>query len=384
MLHIHVIDELKIGGAQTHLITMLREVSERQEINHRVVTLFGDGELSGQIREFGIPVDVLDLRPLLKSYRFFSAVRELRALFCKWQPDLVEAHLTWSRLLGLYAAALSGVPGRIGFEQGDLYLNSLAFRMANFVLQVYAQKIFVCSEALAEWVHHTHWISRSRLHVLHNCVDLHRFKPKNGAIQEINFAGNPTIFATVGTLGRGVNKRIDISIRALALARAAGANVSLVICGDGEQKSEWEALTAELNLMPHVRFLGSRLDIPSVLQACDVFCHAAVWEPFGIVAIEAMATGLPAILPRSGGIQEILRGGEGGLLYDALDPLALAEAMFHLATNPESRKEMGAAARRVVEREFSADRYMQRLYEMYEIYGTEDGCEVPNARAAHA
>jgi glycosyltransferase involved in cell wall biosynthesis len=381
MLHIHVIDELKTGGAQTHLITMLREVAGRRDIEHRVVTLFGDGELSGQIRDLGISVDVLDLRPFLKSYRFFAAVRELRTLFGKWRPDLVEAHLTWSRLLALSAAALSGVPKRIGFEQGDLYMNNWKFRTANFVLQAYAQRVVVCSEALADWVHRTHGISRSRLCVLHNCVDLARFRKTGALAPSFNFVGRPTIFATVGTLGRGVNKRTDISIRALASARSAGANVALVICGDGEQRSELEELAAKLDVTSHVKFLGTCSDVPSVLRACDVFCHAAPWEPFGIVAIEAMAIGLPVILPKSGGIQEILRGGEGGLLYEALNHEALAQAMGQLAANRQLCEEMGVAGRRIVEQEFSAERYMQRLYEMY---GIDAVCKERKGLGAHA
>jgi glycosyltransferase involved in cell wall biosynthesis len=364
MLHIHVIDELRVGGAQTHLITMLREV-RRRDIKHRVVTLFGDGELSAHIRKLGIPVDVLDIRNHLKKRRFLAAVDELKELFQKWRPDLVEAHLTWSRLLALYAAARCGVPRRIGFEQGDLYMNSWKFRLANFLMQIYAQHIVVCSEALGDWSHSTHGISRSRLRVLHNCVDLTRFWPTGTPAHSFHFAGNPTVFATVGTLGLGVNKRVDISIRALACARGNGANIALVICGDGEQRPDLERLAADLKITAHVRFLGTCSDVPSVLRACDAFCHAAPWEPFGIVAIEAMAIGLPVILPKSGGIQEILQDGDGGLLYEAVNHEALARSMVELASNPKLRREMGDAGRKNVEQNFSSDYYMQRLYELY-------------------
>src|SRR6201986_2633744 len=95
MLHIHVIDELKTGGAQTHLITMLRQVADRRDIEHRAVMLFGDGDLSCQIPDLGIPVDILYLRPFVKIYRFSAAVQELRTLFEKWPPRLVDAHLSW-------------------------------------------------------------------------------------------------------------------------------------------------------------------------------------------------------------------------------------------------------------------------------------------------
>jgi glycosyltransferase involved in cell wall biosynthesis len=289
----------------------------------------------------------------------------------------VEAHLTWSRFLALFAAWRCGVPKRIGFEQGDLYMNSWKFRVANFILQSLAHRIVVCSEALGQWAHSTHGIFRSKLLVLHNCVDLTRFRPEGSATRDIGFRAGETVFAAVGTLGRGVNKRMDVCIRALAAARRAGANVALVICGDGEQRQELEQLAGALGVSQHVKFLGTRSDVPAVLRGCNAFCHAAPWEPFGIVAIEAMAMGIPIIVPDSGGIREILGTGEGGMLYPALDHEALARAMVDLASDPRLRKSMGAAAREVVEQQFSVQRYIARLYD---AYGLDLG-EVPSATA---
>jgi glycosyltransferase involved in cell wall biosynthesis len=175
------------------------------------------------------------------------------------------------------------------------------------------------------------------------------------------------VFCAVGTLGRGVNKRMDVCIRALAGARSEGANVALVICGNGEQRGELETLASSLGIASGVRFLGTRSDVASVLRACDVFCHAAPWEPFGIVAIEAMAVGLPIVVPDSGGIREILENGEGGLLYAALDHQALGQAMVRLAEDHSLRKSMAAAGRRVVEERFSVQHYLSNLYQAYGI-----------------
>jgi glycosyltransferase involved in cell wall biosynthesis len=367
VLHIHVIDELKTGGAQTHLITMLREAVTFPGIQHHVVCLFGDGELSEEIRRLGIQVHILDLRPYLRKRRFMAAVAELQKLIETTRPDLVEAHLTWSRLLALFAAWKANVPLRIGFEQGDVYMNSWKFRAANFVAQLFAHRIVVCSEALGDWVQRTHGISRSKLLVLHNCVDTARFSPDGPRANDIVFPVGTTVFCAVGTLGRGVNKRVDVCIRALASARAAGAKVGLVVCGDGEQRPDLENLALALGVASDVKFLGTRSDVASVLRACDVFCHAAPWEPFGIVAIEAMAAGLPIVVPNAGGIREILNSGKGGLLYPALDDRALGRAMVALAHDLGLRKSMKAAGRRIVEEKFSVQHYLTTLYQAYGI-----------------
>jgi glycosyltransferase involved in cell wall biosynthesis len=365
MLHIHVIDELKIGGAQTHLVTLLREAVKHHGIEHCVVCLFGDGELSGEIRGLGIPVHVLDLRAHFREGRFFAACSELRGLFVRLNPDVVEAHLTWSRFLALFAAWRARVPLRIGFEHGDLYLNSWKFRAGNFITQLFAHRIVVCSEALAGWVRRTHGTFPSKLVVMHNCVDLTRFSENGPRAKDIAFAPVTTVFCAVGTLGAGVNKRVDICIRALAAARREGADVALVVCGDGGQRVMLAELASSLGISAHVKFLGTRSDVAAVLRSCHVLCHAAPFEPFGIVALEAMAVGLAIIAPNSGGIREIVKDGVNGLLYHCLDHGALAKAMLTLAGSPNIRQSMGAAGLRMAQEEFSVQRYLADLYRMY-------------------
>jgi glycosyltransferase involved in cell wall biosynthesis len=367
VIHIHVIDELKTGGAQTHLITMLREAVGFPGIEHHVVCLFGDGERSREIRSLGIPVHVLDLRPYLRNRKYLAATARVQALIVMLEPDLVEAHLTWSRFIALFAAWRAKVPLRIGFEQGDLYMNSWKFRIANFIAQFFAHRIVVCSEALGVWVRRTHGVSRSKLLVLHNCVDLAHFSPDGPKAIDVVFPRGTTIFCAVGTLGRGVNKRVDICIRALATARCAGAQVGLVVCGDGDQRNELESLALSLGVASDVRFFGTRSDVASVLRACDVFCHAAPWEPFGIVALEAMAAGLPIVVPDSGGIREIVDTSEAGLLYPPLDDRALSQAMIMLAHDLSLRASLKAAGRRIVEERFSVQRYLDSLYHEYRI-----------------
>ena len=139
--------------------------------------------------------------------------------------------------------------------------------------------------------------------------------------------------------------------------------------GDGEQRRELELLTRDLGVQDAVRFLGTRQNVPDVLAACDVFSHAAPFEPFGIVSIEAMAMSLPVILPNSGGIRETIDNGRTGLLYPALDYLELANHMALLHYDRARRQIMGEQARAHVEKQFSVTSYVRRLYDFYGAAG---------------
>lgn len=379
-LVVHVIDELKVGGAQTHLATMLVEsLRAFPDVRHRVVSLFGDGPIGHQIRDLGVDVDLLDLRPHFARGRFGAAAGELRGRFRRLRPDVVEAHLTWSRLLGLFAAWRAGVPVRIGFEQGDIYLRSWKFRVANFVGQVLARRIIACSQTLADWDRRIYGFSARRLVVMPNCVEPSRFGPGVEVVspESLGLPEGNLAFVAVGTLGRGVDKRTDVLVRAIAAVRARGAAVGLIVCGDGERRGELEALADSLGVGAFVKFLGTRDDVPRVLAGCDVFCHAAAFEPFGIACIEAMASGLPVVVPESGGIREAVEPGVTGLVYPPLDVARLADAMRALHDDPALRRTMGQAARRAAVAQFSVEVYVRKLHDLYGLGKPRSGEAVP-------
>lgn len=240
---LHIIDELRIGGAQTHLLTMLRAAKRSYDVDHRILSLSGDGQIGDQIRSLGIPIEILDMSGLLKEKKFINAIKVLKDVIAKVQPDIVEAHLTWSRLLGLWAARSKGVRKRIGFEHGDIYFNSWKWRAANFVGQFFADEIIVCSQALASWVHNTHGVLSSKMKVFYNCVDPEAFcRPDNSGDErrKLGIPDSAVAFCAVGTLGGGVNKRMDVCIDAFSRIRKSGVNAVLVICGDGPMRGKLE------------------------------------------------------------------------------------------------------------------------------------------------
>lgn len=364
---VHIIDEMKLGGAQTHLITMLMQLQRDYDYHHTVIGLLGEGPIVERLRDLGIDVIVLDLGDDFTHRRFDKSVNTIRKLLIDLKPDLVEAHLTWSRILGLLAARLAGIDKRFGFEHGDIYMNSLKFQVANYLSQLYINDIIVVSDALRQWVHETHYIHNRKMRILHNCVDTTKFYPDVPPADDIKAlkSADNMLFAMVGTLGSGVNKRVDVGIRATAYARDQGANVQLIIAGDGDQRETLEQLACDLNVADTVHFLGMRSDIPNILTACDVFCHAAPFEPFGLVVIEAMASELPVIVPDSGGIQEVIESNVTGLVYPALEADKLGQAMLQLSQNPQQCEQLGKQAYQVVQERFTVEQYIKQLYKLY-------------------
>jgi glycosyltransferase involved in cell wall biosynthesis len=362
---IHFIDELKMGGAQTHLFTMCKASREENpEIEITIVSLFGDGEISAWFEEIGIEVKVFDFRSMMKTKSFLKITTEIKQYIQNKEADAVISHLTWSRLLANTAAWRANIPTRVVFEHGDIYFNSLKFKVLNFLSQFIFLKMVVCSNSLKNWVKKTHKISSTKIDVYHNGVDINKFNTNNIKSTDFDKPQVDFLFAAVGTLGKGVNKRMDVCIEAIAIANKnlKDKSIGLVICGDGEQKQDLLDLVEKLDMNKNIRLLGNRPDVNAILKECDSFCHAAPYEPFGIVAIEALAMKLPVILPQSGGIQEIIKNNKGGYLYKKLDSEALANYMVQLATmTHDDYQKLASDAIEVVKKRFTSVQYIKRF-----------------------
>lgn len=363
---LHFIDEIKMGGAQTHLFTIVKEMlAQHPNDIQKIVVLFEDDTLSDKFREIGVEVECLNLRNYFATKSYFKIISILKRYIKGENPQVVETHLTWSRLLANTAAKFVGIRNRIGFEHGDIYLNSIFFRITNFFSQFIFDKIIVCSDELKVWTNKTHHISNAKLKVMYNCVDLTKFAPvETKNVEKVLDVKLPKFnFITVGTLGKGVNKRVDVSIKAIAILKEKGYDVGLIVCGDGEQRQELEKLATNLGIQSEVQFLGMRNDIPQILPHAFAFVHAAPYEPFGIVCIEAMTCGLPVIVPNSGGIQKIVSDGIDGYVYEHLNDKELAIKMEALLLNDSYENMVASALEKV--KKYDVKLYVDELYKLY-------------------
>ncbi|HET7572825.1 MAG TPA: glycosyltransferase family 4 protein [Gaiellaceae bacterium] len=143
-----------------------------------------------------------------------------------------------------------------------------------------------------------------------------------------------------------------------ALRRAEG--VRLVIAGDGDERSALEQRVAQLGLGDRVEFLGSQLRerVVALFAAADASILSSSWENFPHTVVEALAAGTPVLATATGGVAEVVRDGENGLLVPAGDAAALGDAIVRYFADAELRERLRAAARPSV-----------RAYDRDEIFG---------------
>lgn len=144
-------------------------------------------------------------------------------------------------------------------------------------------------------------------------------------------------------------KGIRHLIRALAVMRPVQRSVSLTIVGSGPQEAELSALVQGLGVRG-IRFAGfvDQHELPAYYAAADVFVFPTLEDPYGIVLLEAAASGLALIASEhAGATLDLVKDGESGLMFDPQDEHALAERIARLADSPRLVREIGLAAHNV-------------------------------------
>ncbi len=164
-------------------------------------------------------------------------------------------------------------------------------------------------------------------------------------------------------------KQIDWTIKAVALARAAGQAVRGLIVGDGVERAALEAERDRLGLGEAVTFCGfvPDSDLPALYAAADFYLHTTRAESFGLSLLEAAASGLPAVAVADGGPLEILRDGETGLLVPPTIE-ALAEGISTLCADPAAARAMGERASADVLARYRWELGAARLLDVYQAH----------------
>jgi glycosyltransferase involved in cell wall biosynthesis len=142
--------------------------------------------------------------------------------------------------------------------------------------------------------------------------------------------------------------------------------VCFLLIGDGPLRESLESRARSLRVEDHVRFLGYRSDVDRILPLLNVAVLCSKVEVHPISLIESMACGVPVVAPDVGGIPEIVRNRETGLLVRQGDPAALADAVLTLLKDPALARRMGESGRRFALRRFSVETMVESFETLFD------------------
>ncbi len=189
----------------------------------------------------------------------------------------------------------------------------------------------------------TSGIPSDKIQVIHNGVDLKEFIPGIQGRESLGLPVDVPLAFFAGGL-RTHLKNVDTILKALVRS----PDLHLAIAGD-TKGSPFPDMARSLGVADRTHFLGYRRDIPALMKASDMFVFPSRYESFSLVLLEAMASGLPVITAKTVGASDLVIEEAGIVLDDPNDTDGLVAAMNILVSNPQVRKSMGEAARKVAE-----------------------------------
>lgn len=303
------------------------------------------------------------LRGLRSPAEIEQVWRIARAIRQNWRADanvVVHAARPLPEGLPALVAKSMGVTGPryACWVHGEDLAVAMTSREHKFLAGIVCRNasMMLCSNGFAARLVASLGVPEDRIRVVHPGVDIERFHPAvDGEAERKHLKGHP-ILLTVGRLQR--RKGHDTTIRAVALLKNKFPRILYVIAGIGEEQARLAQLTKDLAVQPHVVFAGpvGEERLPHLYAACDLFVMPTRQdgrdvEGFGIVYLEAAATGRATIGGNNGGVPEAVEDGTTGLLVSGEDPAELADKLDLLLSDNEQRLRMGAAGRdRVCER----------------------------------
>ena len=350
-----VVHGLETGGAEMMVLHLARELS-RAGHPVRVVSLHGDDtDVAGLMRRAGVDVVALnkaggpDPRTVLR----------LRAQMRDFSPTVVHTHLPVleyvlpaARLYGRRVGIIHTVHNLARAETRHRVLRAVNRRAFSHGVVPVALNEEVRSSICREYA-----LPASAVPVVGNGIDLDAFRGP----QRRGPRGAGARLLCVARLAPAKNHAL--LLRTVARLRESGRDVSLTLVGDGPLRGALEERARELGISERVRFAGRRTDTAAFYRDCDLFVLLSDYEGMPMSIIEAMASGLPVVATRAGGVAELVDDGVNGALVEA-DAAAAAGAIAAICDDPALYARLSAGAVRTSSH-YSAEAMMEKYVDLY-------------------
>jgi sugar transferase (PEP-CTERM/EpsH1 system associated) len=363
---LHVVSRLGVGGTEHGVLKVIQGLGEAG-FEHRICAVRGmDLDFAGRMNVATKVSSVASERPGFQ-FPLFRLARVMR----EFRPHVVHSR-NFGSLEAIPAARLARVPVAIHSEHGyELEtLEGLPLRRRLFFRGCYAiaDAVFTVTQDLRSYHSRQLWIPAEKLRVIHNGVDTERFSPRleqsAGVRRQLDI---PKTRVVIGSVGRLVAiKDYGTLLRAADNLARHGKDVHVLLVGSGPELLSLQDLARALpGLVGRVTFSGLSHDVSELLMAMDVFVLTSISEGMSNTILEAMASGLPAVVTRTGGNAELVEDGRSGWLFAPRDAQALVHHLLRLTEDSTLRRQTGQAARRRACEFFSVEGMLQSYGDLY-------------------
>lgn len=378
-LVVHLVYRLDFGGLETVLAECVNRIPATK-YRHAIVCLTDYTEFADKITQSGVPIFALHKAPglgLSTHAAFWKLMRQLR-------PTILHTY-NLSAIEYVFTATLAGVPVRIHAEHGrDLSDPEGKNRKHNLLRRLLIPFIdcFVpVSRDLRQWLTDAIGVPEAKNLLINNGVDTDQFRAQLATAAATATAPAEFVVGTVGRIQDVKNQKglVAAFVRLLALLPHERERLRLHIIGDGPLLPQIRAQVDAAGIADRVWLAGSRTDIAELMRGFSVFALPSFAEGTPVTLLEAMASSLPVVASRVGGIPDVVTE-ESGVLTDATDIEAIATALLQYCRQPALAARHGATGRRTIEQHHSIAAMLTDYTRLYDTLCAAKAVAPPTAR----
>jgi len=356
---IHVITDMKIGGAGKWLLNLLRNY-DKSKLDMIIVVPKGS-MLKDEIGELGIRT--IEIKGIGDKSVDMNSINAFYKLFRLEKPQIVHTHASLSARV---AAKLAGINTIIHTKHCiDSPKTGIKKLVSASINKQLSSKIIAVSKAVRQNLLET-GIPDNMIRVIYGGVD----KLEKLSLEEINeikraygIGEKDLVYGVAARLTEVKGHKYLIEAAELVLKK--NSNIKFVIAGTGPLEEQLKQRVREKGLEQSFVFTGFIRDIGRIYNILDVNMACSVSEALCLSLIEGMSIGKPMIGSNVGGVPEIITHMETGLLVQPRNPEELAKAILKLAEDDELRNTMGEKAAKLMQEKFSASIMAKNILELY-------------------
>jgi L-malate glycosyltransferase len=362
MKHIlYVLPYMNLGGTEKQAFSLMNNLQQQYHIS----LLAPDGLGAKPFREAGFlyaefpRLEQNFLAGIRQFYRSLLAIQRQKSI------DVIHVHGAHELIL-LVKLFLPKVPVIFTVHGYHGRQSPVGYRLAAVFCNLFAHQVITVSQSELQLLA-AHYLNVKKTTLVYNGVVEN--KPDIARIAQLaeQFALNSTTQMIIGTAARlSEAKGLRYLILAVAQLIDRHPEIRLVIAGEGELEAELRQLVLDLNVSRHVVFAGYVADLQNLLYLMQIFVLPSIQEPFGLVCAEAMSLGKPIIGTNVGGIPEQVVHGVTGFIVPPADPMALADNIDRLLSNPALLASCGQSGYERYQEKFALAGMLRDTVDVYE------------------
>ena len=353
---LQIIFSIEKGGAETYLYNIVDNLKE--DVNFFVICDH-KGTNHQKIEEKCKNVEIIKMNNV-----FDIKASKRIAAYCKANNiHIIQTHFLRENYIGILLK-LFNPKVKVVWTAHLIAENKGIIRFFNKIFSKFVDKIICVSEAVEASLI-KEGISPNKTQVIYNGVDINYFRPAEDSTlrEQLSIDNGTLVLTTISRFNKA--KGHDFLIEGLKELKTYTSDFKALLVGVGEEEDFIKEKVRKYDLETQVVFLGYREDIPQILSATDIYVSPSENEAISFSIIEALSCSKPVVATEVGGVPEIFRKGNCGILIPFGDTKTFAKAIIDLYNNKQEYELIKSNCRNLVKSNFSQSKMLDETYKLY-------------------